>query len=839
MTSTPLTQLSTTGILKTNAFGERYLYNINRGHFDKVGAHAVFNAEFSKHLLEEDSLNIIIGTDSGLLPKYVQQQGIPSGARYIFIEPEQVMEQLQHHQLLDDLPSEIVCTTFEQWEEEAKGFKIHEYSYINNIKSFNAICAQQAVLDEYSELSWQINEALRTIHFRYNITLGCELFITRQIENIADNIFPVTCLENTYQNKTVIILGGAPSLTSVFPWLLENRHKLVVFSVSRISRQLISAGIEPDFVFSVDPLEENIDVSREMFLFSSRAVFINSYHVQPALINQWHGQSLYLGTRLPWQSDLNIANMHGTGPTVTHSAFSIAHYFGFSKILLAGFDQCFTKEGITHALGSDEQLTGPTYDPTLLQVETYSGEYRPTSPGYYAAILTLTELAKHISSDRCEIINLAPTAAKVEHISHIPCAEMSLPDIQGEDLDSIKQRIPKLTDALLQAHYQAVITELEKADFQIKAIAKLAKKALDINERMYSADGRIENYKDKRELDSIEKQLKRKYRKHSKLVKRFGVRQFIKITSPHDADDWDAEKAKKLGNIYYQAYQSGTGKLSKLIESAIARTKTRQEELKAEPDFALLLAQWDQDKSYRRAALWLQKHPQAPISEQTALALTAMQDKYNQVLSQQDTAFKAEVARSSTLPLLKSKIKILFKHKKTDELINLKSGFIGDHKHDDKEPYLLLIEGYLAELENDSESALMYYNQILDLEQCPLIEEALLQIAGISLDRHDQQNTLLALECLSQLSPAYLPYQAELARITGDHLLAIDSYNAYINFFPEDTLSKLKLASLYIDIKVYEAAELMLEHILQTTPDLESAMSLKLQLAAIRQQGAE
>ncbi|MDO9142086.1 MAG: DUF115 domain-containing protein, partial [Methylobacter sp.] len=717
-----------------------------------------------------------------------------------------------------------------------KEFKIHEYAYINNIKSFNAICSQQTVLDDYSELSWNITEALRAIHFRYSVTLGNELFIIRQIENIAENIFPMTCLANAYQDKTVIILAGGPSLTGVFPWLQENRHKLVVFSVSRISRQLISIGIEPDFIFSVDPLDENIDVSREMFLFGKRTVFINSFHVQPPLINQWHGQSLYMGTRLPWQSDINITNIHGTGPTVTNSALSMAHYFGFKKILLTGFDLCFTKEGITHAKGSDEQLAGPTYDPTLLQVETYSGEYRPTNHGYYTALLTLAEQAKNISRDRCEIINLAPTAAKVEHISHIPCTEIILPELEGENLDSIRQRIPKLTDALLQTHYQSVIDELEKANFQIKAIAKLAKKALDINESMYSAEGRIENYKDKRELDSIEKQLKRKYRKHSKLVKNFGIRQFIKITSPHDSDDWDAEKAKKLGNIYYQAYQSGANKLSNLITSAIIRTKTRQEELKAEPDFNLLLAQWDQDKSYRRALFWLQKHPQTPIPEQTALALTAMQDQFNRVMTQQDTAFKAEVARSSTLPLLKSKIKILFKHKKIDELIDLKSGFLDDTKHDDKAAYLLLIEGYLAELNNDADSALLHYHHILDIDQSPLLEEALVQIAAISLNRHDQQNTLLALECLSQISPAYLPYQAELARITGDHLLAIDSYNAYIAFFPEDTLSKLKLASLYIDIKVYEAAELMLEHILQTTPDFESAINLKKQLAAIKQQ---
>lgn len=836
MTTAIFAQASIAGVVKTNAFGDRYLYNLSRGSFDKVSAQAIFDAEFSKTLLQEDSLNIIIGTDSGLLPKYIQRQSIPSGSRYIFIEPEQVLEQLHQHQLLDDLPPEIVCTTSAQWEEQANLFKIKEYYYINGIKSFNAICAQQAIIDDYTELSWQVTETLRKLHQLHNISIACEPFIIRQIENITENILPVKLLENAYQGKTVIILAGGPSLTTVFPWLLENRHKLVVFSVSRISRQLISAGIEPDFVFSVDPQNENIDVSREMFLFSGKTIFINSYHVQPALINQWHGQSLYLGTRLPWQSDLNINNTHGTGPTVTNSALSVAHYFGFSKILLAGFDVCFTKEGITHALGSDEQLTGPTYDSTLLQVETYNGEYRPTSQGYYLALLTLTSQAKQITADHREIINLAPTAAKIEHIIHIAPADIILPDIQAKDITNRRQHIPQLTDTLLNSHYQLVIDELEKSAFQIKAIAKLAKKAISINQRMYNLEGRIENYKEKRELDNIEKKLTRKYRRQSNLVKKFAVRHFLKMTSPHDSDEWTAEKAQKNGDIYYQAYHSGASTLLTLLNKAIIRTQSRQEELKAKPDFSVLLTQWNLDKSYRRASLWLNNHADEHMPEHTVLALQTMQDSFNQMLNNQDTVFKAKVARTSTLPLLKSKIKLLFRYRKIDELKNLKLGFINDSKHNNKEPYLLLIEGYLAELENDTETALIHYNHILNLDQSPLLEEALLRIASISLEQQTQQNASLAIDCLAQLSPLYLPYRAELARINGDYLLAIDSYNAYINFFPEDTLSKLKLAALYIDMKVYEAAELMLAHILQVAPDLESAIGLKNQLAEIKQE---
>jgi hypothetical protein len=836
MTTANFTQASAAGALKINAFGDRYLYNISRGSFDKVSAQAIFDAEFSKLLFREDVLNIIIGTDSGLLPKYVQQRGIPVGSRFIFIEPDPILDQLHQNQLLDDLPPEIVCTTASQWEEYANVFKIKEYAYISGIKLFDAICAQQVVLDDYAELSWQLRESINILNFRYFTAIGCESFIVRQLENIAENILPATLLADAYQGKTVIILAGGPSLTTVFPWLLDNRHKLVVFSVSRISRQLVAAGIEPDFVFSVDPQEENIDVSREMFLFSDKTIFINGYHVQPALLNQWHGRSLYMGPRLPWQSDLNIHNMGGVGPTVTNSALSIAHYFGFSKILLAGFDVCYTKDGITHAKGSDEQLTGPKYDLIPLQVETYSGEFRPTSHGFVMLLATLEQQAKMITADHREIINLAPYAAKVKHIAHIPPEEITLPDIQEEDINSTLQRIPQLTNTALNKHYQAVIDELEKADFQMKAIAKLAKKALYINQRMYNTEGRIENYKEKRELDNIEKLLKRKYRHYSKLVKKIGIRHFIKITSPHDSDDYDAEKAKKLGNIYYQAYQSGATALSTLINAAITRTKTRQEELKETPNIDFLLEQWNQDKSYRRAAIWLKKHPSVHYSEQTASALQAMQDQFNQVLVNQDTAFKANTAKHSTLPILKSKINLLFKHKKIDDLENLKTGFINDPNHENKEPYLLLIDAYLAELENDLETALAHYDSIINLDQSPLLEEALLRIASITLEQHNQQNALLAMDCLTQISPIYLPYKAELARILGDFILAIDSYNAYINFFPEDILNKLKLTALYIDIKVYEAAELMLEHLLQIAPDLESAISLKNQLAQIKQE---
>ena len=97
----------------------------------------------------------------------------------------------------------------------------------------------------------------------------------------------------------------------------------------------------------------------------------------------------------------------------------------------------------------------------------------------------------------------------------------------------------------------------------------------------------------------------------------------------------------------------------------------------------------------------------------------------------------------------------------------------------------------------------------------------------------DIDNAGLALQCLSQITPIYLPFYAEILRLNGDTLAAIDAYNDYINQFPEETITQLKLVSLYIENKTYAAAEIMLDHILTKNPGMEAAINIKNQLARI------
>ncbi|WAR45418.1 6-hydroxymethylpterin diphosphokinase MptE-like protein [Methylomonas rapida] len=819
------------GPLTSNRFGDRFLFNINRHVFDKVSAEVMFGAQFDDALFKENVLNIIVGTDSGLLPRYIQNKSLPNGARYIFIEPDAVLQALHEHQLLVDLDERIACISLESWAEATTNFKIADYFYINAVRSFNAICAQNDFIEEYSELSWYIAEILSQSYWEHAVQLGQEAFIARQIDNVAENRIPAKLLQNAFSGKTVVLLAGGPSLNDALPWVKLNRQRVVLFAVSRISRQLIAADIEPDFVFSVDPQDISFDVSKEMLNFGPRTTFVCSYHAVPTLLNQWPGQMLYLGERLPWESALNVPNFSGAGPTVTNAALNTAYNFGFKRVILAGVDLCYTRDGFTHAKGSNEALAGPKFNLTSLQVETNGGFMAPTGLDYAQAINSLAMQAKILTAAGCQIFNVSEGAAKIDAVEFRPITEIQL---EEQYLDAQKIVAGKVSNVSDEVHYlQKVLAELKRAQYQIKAIARLSAEARRINDAMYSPHGVIENYKDKKKLDQIEKKFKREHRHFSRLVKRFGIRRFIQIAKPYSDAEWTAEEARQLGNVFYDAYKEGAGNLLRLINDAIERVISRQQEHAHDPDFAMLAEQYRKDRSFGRVRLLRQKPVAVLIPREMIPVFDEYERQFVEIINDKDTRHLAIVKEHSNLGFLKHRGGLLFKHKKVEELRDLLVSLDKYQSQDDVAPYRHLISGYLAELGGRSEEALYAYQQIIDGGDV-LLEEALIRIAAIGFDEDDKSRADLALQCLSQLNPVYLPLYAEMRRLHGDVMVAIDAYNSYIGQFPQDTLVQMKLAMLYFESKIYDAAEMILAYILQQKPGLEVAISMRQQLLALK-----
>ena len=213
--------------------------------------------------------------------------------------------------------------------------------------------------------------------------------------------------------------------------------------------------------------------------------------------------------------------------------------------------------------------------------------------------------------------------------------------------------------------------------------------------------------------------------------------------------------------------------------------------------------------------------------------LDALEEQYVSTLNERNTRHVSMTKNQSSLTILKQRAGLLFKHKKLEDLQNLLAGLDKHAEQTAALPYRYLINAYFAELENQTETALTFYQQIVESGD-KLLEEALSRIAAICINKDDLQSADISLQCLSQINPLFLPLYAEMRCLQGDSIVAIDIYNRYIAQFPKDTLVQIKLAMLYAEHKVFDAAELMLDYILQQKPNLESVVAFKQQLCKIK-----
>lgn len=813
----------------TNRFGDRYLYHVNRESLNRTGAHATFEAEFRERLFRPDTLHIVIGSDSGLLIQHIRERGLPPGSRYLFIELPEVYHALAGEGLLDEVDERIVCALPENWRQTAEKLKILDYFYIDAVEIVESLAAQYAYLDDYRALSWTMREAVNQQRWQATTQLGNESFIRRQLENVCDNLQPSSLLKNAFNGATAVILAGGPSLDEQLDWIRQHRDRLVLIAVSRIATRLQQVELTPDFIFSVDPTDLSYDISKAMLKFDTRTVFINQYHVVPRLLAQWPHRHLYMGALLPWKSPLNPAEALNTpGPTVTNAAIHAAHYMGFRHLILAGVDLCFTREGHTHAVGSNEHRAGPRFDLTALQVTTNGGWEANTTPDFASAISSLGIQARQLRVEGTTLYNAAAGAARIEDVRHCTSEDLPLPE-QPVDVEAVLvRRLPSIERPARLAHAQALLREFTATEHQVSKIRDLAIEALECNARMY-ADGLIVEPTLKRRLDRIEKNLRRQHRELNRLVKIFGIRDLLRVAKPFtDFDAMTADEAQSLGQLYYEAFRDGAERLLQPLTSGIERIEMRLEEETDQPDIERLIAFWRKEQMPGRARLWRTRHPQqaATLPPEHQAALDTLDRAFHAELEEQETAHMRRARHHSDLRAIPVRARALLQRKDRAALDDLRQAIDRHPQADTATDYAHLVDGYLAEIDQDDERAIEAYYPLVTNPNSPVLEDALVRVAGLSLNQGNHDNARFALECLAALSPTYHLQYAEILRLTGDILGAIDVYNAHIQQFPDDIQAQLRLARLYLDIDLPDAARLLLEHMLTQHPEHSGARTL-------------
>ncbi|APG27358.1 hypothetical protein A7E78_05580 [Syntrophotalea acetylenivorans] len=816
----------------TSPFGDQFLFSVNRNSFSKMGRMELYDAYFGVDYFKENNLYLIVGTDSGNLVNYFLKKGVPEGSRIVFLELPEVLKRLPEVLDMEGLPENMAVETIDSAGNTLKEFQLINYIFANRSLILKTMCTTDAFRPEYYELYLKIKTDLQEAIFTTRANLGDRLFMVRQLENLAENRVSTENIRNKFTDKTGIILAVGPSLEEAIPWVKENRDTMVVIAVSRAARKLYEAELVPDFIVTMDPSELSFDVSREMLHFFHKTVFIYGKHSTPLLLSQWRGRSLYLGDRFPWKTPLNLKTFGIAGPTVTQSALQAALEMGFNRILLAGVDLCFSREGYAYSSSVAGREKGTIIGDVPGGVETNGGWRAGTLLPYLVGARITEKLAIQAKRQDCEIINIAAGAMKMAGIDYTPPNELKLAP-QMESVEKIlAAHLPPDSSKERLAHYQDIEAELSRARSAVDSIGKLADEALQANINMFDPRkaGKRANFK--RQMDEIEKKISEEFGDFPRVLKAFGILRFLRIIEPGQTD-WSDERIEKTAQHYYEAYKTTTDQFIELIDRMLQRLKSRTMEETIDGDFNIFADQWEQDRQFGRALLWKNRNPSAyaNLDAEGQKRLSRLETRFEKIMALEEDLSRVKAAPKVELSEIRAKTLVAFRQGQPEGLEMLANGLRG-HEDSAAPALTALAQGYQAELQGNLELAFSHYQEVIDSGQATLTEDALARVAAISTNKKDYQTLKMALECLAGLNPSYAIQYGDLLWLLGDKKQTLDVYADYLEKIPGDIRALLQLGKYYLDLGAPEAARTAYEFVLEQSPGNHTAKTL---LAALEQ----
>ena len=815
------------GPILENKFGEKYFSSIVGEAFTLVGSDSFYQRHFGDSLLTDDRMYIILGTDGGLLLHWLLSKTPAEDSRYLFIEVPACLDRLEREGMLPaELPDNIYLHTYEQWFEKANELALRDYFFVSKLSKIQSIAVVDGYHDAYVELSNRFEEDLGKFQIQITQEIGSRIFTSKGLENLAENRIPISIIDGLFAGKTAILMAGGPSLDESFSWIKKHRQDLVVLAVARIAAQLKREGIVPDMLFAIDPHGIIFHQSKEMLDFYEQTILVNMYHLNPQLVGQWRGVSLYMGTRFPWESKNNPPHKIFPGITVSHQALGAALGMGFGKIILTGFDLCFSKEGFTHASGSAETFAGPYAKRSELWVETNGGWMAETSADFYSSFPALSHLAgQGVSAEerKCQVVNPSKASAKIENVEHLHWDSLEVEPLELSAWQQMKDRIANTELPSRLDHYKMVVEELNLIRGDLLKIKKLSEEAITCNDKLFGRKGRPPDFKYKKRMDAIEESLDNDFGEVSRLVKKWSVGDLLKLSRPNKDKEWSDEEIEKTGRRYYEIYSDSNKDFLKSLDEVRLRMQMRIEEEKPNPNIKKLLNQWKRDNQPGRLYRYLDISGKSidDFPDKMAAMLRGVANEFKELMTATDTDYKAHCENILASPMaILGKAKNFYRLEELEKLQNFLDG-IKTSNLKERDSFVALMEGYLAHKAGKYDEALGYYSQI---DSALLDSERLKQSLSAHLSKNDLAAALEVAKELSEQSLVLAPYYADLLRMTGAREAAINVYKKYLKVVIGDFVTEQKLGKLYGDMGDIKAAQDVFNAILKKDPQNRAAL---------------
>lgn len=808
---------------RSNPFGDRYCATFAGGIFETTRAAELFQRRFGQELFHEETLYVITGSDSGLLPRYIIGHGLPKGSRYLFVELEGMKRPVADGVIPAALADRIAISDQESWAAQARELALANYAYSGRISYVRSISVQQNSHPLYAALHQDVSRELMHLYWLFSAQFDEHVFTKNQLANLAENRIPAIRLRDRFKGNSAVILAAGPSLDELLPWIAAHRHELLLIAVSRIAARLLQAGLEPDMIVSVDPQFISFSVSKEMLQLGERTLFVHSSSATPLLVGAWPHHAVFTGARVPWH-DPGFDNLGTIAPTVTNNAILLAQDLGCSQIILAGVDLCYSAAGYTHASGTKEHAAGPMLGQIDQTVETNSGQKAETNTGYYEAINTIERQALQAAEHGCQLVNPAGGAARMKGVEYIPTARLTIAKpLQNPAWETIRSVLDDGSAAARRAHYRQAQALLEKALKESRTIRALASEALECSHKMEKRVNSSRYAPLKNRMDRIERILGQRYEAMSSAIKRNNANDFAKVISADTGAEWSAAELFHKTGLYYQAFIDGADTFATLIDASLSRILSRIEEESAAPRLELLFRQWAQDLQFGRGEIWKRRHPQhyAGLTPEQQHSFTQLAQQFSAMLRSDDANlthyFQNLAANENTIGALIGNARNGFDQNSPETLQRILDG-LQQRKEPLAQQAALLVQGFLHELAQQPQAASGCYEAIdaaISAELWQISQEHLL---SSSMAREDYSGALAALQRLAARIISYQPLHAQLLALTGDASRAIEVYTKYLQQQPRDLNTTLALGLLLAEIGARDAARSALDHIRDLDP---------------------
>ncbi|ABV37711.1 protein of unknown function DUF115 [Shewanella sediminis HAW-EB3] len=824
-----LTESNIQNTFSISPFDEYYLPSVNRHMFDTIDSKTQYDKKFKNDFAKEDTLNIVVGMDSGLLVNYLLEQGVPKGSIFIFVELDAVLE-LLNIDIPKSLSDKLFIYSLEEFQDNFPSVAYGIYILKNNVKHHRSLAATSSHLPEYSIFNRQIIKMLEAEDLEQNQNSSQKVYYKQQFKNISENVQPASLLSNKFNGKTCLVVAGGPSLDDNIDWIKNNHQNLFIIAVSRIAGKLAKEGIPPHIIVSVDPYDFSFEVNRDMMALADSSLFVNSFHVNSRLLGQWQGKNLFMDYKYPWQLEYTD-NIDTMGPTVTNASVHLATQMGFSRILLTGVDLCFTDTGFTHSQGSVESKIGPNLGIMGQWIETYGGKKAET---VVQLKLAMNALAGEASANpEIEFLNLSLNAAKIKGITHQNVDQIQL----SSNACSATQLLESIPDLSIEDRKQDnLLSQKEFSRFYdtLNDIIHLSDEAQDLNKQLKEPKSPTnKTKKNTKRIEAIDKKFNQKYAGVARLIKTYGFSEFSDFLTTKKTDDWDAEHLHQMSHDYYQAFKSIAKQLLELVDDTRTRLDHRLDELSPDAKLIKLVEFWREEEQHGRVNIWLKTHPDwesnEKLSKQPELLkeykqqLIAVKNEYLEQLAIVPQKYIDTVKDTASMENVFEKIIVLIRDEDHTGLVKMATNLkkLADNDDEAKRLFHLSYSHQLL-IEKKESQAL---EVLLALDEALQSEIELKKITTLALKLGELDIAEKAMSRISDYSDEYMPQHAHVLKLQGRLQESINLYLDYLEKYPSDVTTWLKFGSFMFDIDQIQAAIDAFSHVIQSDPDNQVALS--------------